>query len=163
LTPPTARRTLKAMGPVVGLFFVFVVVIVIISMASKSSGLSTSGMFSGTQQWSPYDNLASGGIAARGILLNVSRTGARAAGSTTMRRYENRFVTIDVEIPGQRPYEVSVTLTIPSNFVADVLPGATVELRIDPSDNTNMLVVGPGAGFSVAALNAGPAQSQVVT
>ena len=33
----------------------------------------------------------------------------------------------------------------------DVLPGATVELRIDPKNRANVAIVGPGAGHAFAS------------
>lgn len=98
-----------------------------------------------------YASLLASGIPGRGILLSVSRTSLGTVG-TGLSRYQLRAVTIDVEVAGRRPYEVSVTALIPMNLVRDVLPGATVELRVDPKDPTKLAIVGPGVGFNAASL-----------
>jgi len=63
------------------------------------------------------------------------------------RRFELRQVYIDVEIPGKPPYETSSRAVIPINLVRDVLPGATVELRVDPKNPSKIAIIGPGTGF----------------
>jgi hypothetical protein len=103
-----------------------------------------------------YDRLIAKGIPARGILLWVATTGTRSG--VAPRRFETRNVRMDIEIPGQAPYEAEVSPIIPASFVRDILPGATVELRIARRDRTRIAVVGPGAGFAVATLNATPAR-----
>jgi hypothetical protein len=92
-----------------------------------------------------YDNLLSKGIPARGILLEVARTGTKVG--TVRRRFERRTVTLDVEIPGQAPFALSTRPVIPINLVRDILPGSTVELRIDPKKASNIAIIGPGTGF----------------
>lgn len=94
-------------------------------------------------------SLGLGGTSARGILLAVSSTGTRAGTNQ-----ESRRVTIDIEIPGQPPYEVRTVATFPTCLRADVLPGATVELRVNPRNRTAPIsIVGPGVGFGVTQLN----------
>jgi hypothetical protein len=95
------------------------------------------------------DSLGLGGTAARGILLAVASTGAKAGTNR-----ESRRVTIDIEIPGQPPYEVRTVATFPTCLRGDVLPGATVELRVHPRNrNAPVSIVGPGVGFGVTQLN----------
>ena len=90
-----------------------------------------------------------GGTPARGILLAVASTGTRAGNNQ-----ESRQVTIDIEIPGQPPYEARTVATFPTCLRGDVLPGATVELRVNPSNrNAPVSIVGPGVGFGVTQLN----------
>jgi hypothetical protein len=90
-----------------------------------------------------------GGTPARGILLAVASTGTRAGTNQ-----ESRRVTIDIEVPGQPPYEVSTVATFPTCLRGDVLPGATVELRVHPRNrNAPVSIVGPGVGFGVTQLN----------
>jgi Cu/Ag efflux pump CusA len=67
-------------------------------------------------------------------------------------RVESRQVVLDVEIPGQAPYEVTTNVLVPLNLRADVMPGATVELRVDPKNNRTIAIVGPGSGFQVMGL-----------
>lgn len=95
--------------------------------------------------FTPYDRLVKNGIPARGILLQVAPRGVRAG--TRTRPFEQRQVYIDIEIPGQPPYEINASPIIPLNLVRDVLPGATVELRIDRGNRSNMAIIGPGVGF----------------
>jgi hypothetical protein len=91
-----------------------------------------------------YARLLKVGLPARGILLQVSAFKGRVQSGGL--RFESRNVTIDVEVIGQSPYEANVNLLIPSQLKNDVLPGATVELRVDPKNKKNMAVIGPGAG-----------------
>lgn len=97
-----------------------------------------------------YDTLVARGLPARGILLWVAPTGTKSG--TPARRFEIRQVRIDVEIPGREPYETNANPMIPLNLVRDVLPGATVELRVDPNNPSNMAIIGPGTGFVQQAL-----------
>jgi len=118
---------------VVGLIVVFLIILVIKGASSVSLGGNS------------YDSLVARGIPARGILLSVAPMGTKTG--TRLRRFEVRQVRIDVEIPGQAPYETNATPWIPINLVRDVLPGATVELRVDPKNPSNMAIIGPGTGF----------------
>ena len=125
------------MGAVFGLIVVFVIIMVV----KGAAGGGASGS---------YDALVANGTPARGILLQVSSTGTKIG--SVARRFELRSVTIDVEIPGKAPYEISATPVIPINLVRDVLPGATVELRVDPKNPSKMAIIGPGTGFVQQAL-----------
>jgi hypothetical protein len=118
-------------------FVGFIVVFLIIFVLKKANTIAVGG--------NRYDVLVARGIPARGILLSVASTGTKAG--TQARRFEVRQVRIDVEIPGQAPYETNATPWIPINLVRDVLPGATVELRVDPKNPSNMAIIGPGTGF----------------
>ena len=61
-------------------------------------------------------------------------------------------MTIDVEIPGEEPYEARMYALFPTNLVRDMLPGAAVELRVNRRDRSNAFIVGLAVGFSAAAL-----------
>jgi hypothetical protein len=98
-----------------------------------------------------YSWLASHGTPARGILLQVDATGTPVEGLLTP-GIQRRGVTIDIEIPGQPPYVVSASAYLPRNLAPDVLPGATVELRVHPRQRSNIAIVGPGTGFAASAL-----------
>jgi hypothetical protein len=37
---------------------------------------------------------------------------------------------------------------MPLNMANDILPGSTVELRVDRSNKSKLTIVGPGSGFS---------------
>jgi hypothetical protein len=98
-----------------------------------------------------YGWLTSHGTPARGILLQVDSAGVPVEGLLTT-GIQRRGVTIDVEIPGQPPYVISASIFIPRNLARDVLPGATVELRVHPRQRSNIAVIGPGTGFAALAL-----------
>ncbi|HVV81765.1 MAG TPA: hypothetical protein VHE35_01755 [Kofleriaceae bacterium] len=112
-------------------FLAIVIVVVLVTKAGSPAG--------------QYDRLLSGGVPARGILLRVASTGTKAG--TAARRFEVRQVYLDVEVPGQPPYEIAARPYIPMNLVRDVLPGATVELRVDRKRRDRIAIVGPGVGF----------------
>jgi hypothetical protein len=90
-------------------------------------------------------------LPAKGILLVVSPTPDRTTGVGASKR-QMRTVTVDIEVAGRPPYEITTQLAIPMNLVGDVLPGATVELRVDPNDRTNIVLVGPGVGLAAASV-----------
>jgi len=118
-------------GIIVGVVFFLIIFTLIGAAASGAS----------------YDGLVARGIPARGILLQVNPIGVRVPGSRA-RPCERRDVVIDVEIPGQPPYEIAASPIIPLNLVRDVLPGATVELRVHKRDRRRMAIVGPGVFFA---------------
>lgn len=120
-------------------FLILVIFFVVRPMvrAARGRGLSFGG------------SLDLSGTPARGILLAVAPTGTRVGTNQ-----ESRQVTIDIEIPGQPPYEVRTMATFPTCLRGDVLPGATVELRVHPNNRSAMVrIVGPGVGFGVTQLN----------
>jgi hypothetical protein len=96
---------------------------------------------------SGYAGLAANGVPARGILLEVSSIATSLQGG----QVKVRQVLIDVEIPGQAPFEARVSAMMPANLSADVIPGATMELRVHPKDRTTLAIVGPGVGFAGAS------------
>ena len=98
-----------------------------------------------------YNSVVRTGVPARGILLRVASVASGSVG-TGLYKLQLRQVTIDIEIPGRPPYEATVTARIPLNLVRDVLPGATVELRVDPKNAMNIAIVGPGVGFNSSSL-----------
>jgi hypothetical protein len=114
---------------------VIIVIIVILFVVSSRSGVG---------------QLMKKGVPARGILLQVSSFATRVPNSNP--RAERRQVTIDVEVPGQAPYVVSTMAVVLSTLRNDVMPGATVELRVDPKNKKNLAIVGPGSGFAVTGL-----------
>lgn len=125
-------------------FFVIIAVAVVFFIANASTPSSD------------FDRLVATGIPAIGVLLQVS---ARPTMTTTagLRRFQQRSITVDVEIPGHPPYVVSLGAWIPGNLVRDVLPGATVELRVDPKNRNKIMIVGPGVGFAGTSLVGGQA------
>jgi hypothetical protein len=108
------------------------------------------------KQIGELDRLAATGTPARGLVLQVApqRTGRVAWNG---RSFEQRSVVLEVEIPGQAPYEISLQPLIPQAMARNVLPGATIDLRVDPANPQNIAIVLPG-GFSPAFVGApGPA------
>jgi hypothetical protein len=130
VSPDTSGATL---GGIIGLVIVLFVIFAIVGARSKGGS---------------YDQLMAKGIPARGILIQVDKIGTRAP-NTRGRPFELRGCTIDVEIPGQEPYQVIGQPLIPLFLSRDVLPGATVELRVHPTDKTKIAIVGPGVGFNI--------------
>jgi hypothetical protein len=94
-----------------------------------------------------FDRLSASGIPARGILLQVAQTSS-GLGGPIGRRFQRRSIRIDIEVPGHAPYEINAFAWIPMNCVRDVLPGATVELRVDPTNRQKFAIIGPGVGFA---------------
>ncbi len=133
------------MGGIVALLVIGFIVFTVV----KSAGGATS-----------FDRLRKSGTPARGILLRVAPQGTRTARVPVS--IENRRVRVDVEIPGQAPYEVDAVASFPANLRGDVLPGATVELRVDPKNRNALAIVGPGATFA-AALLLGPQTASTET
>ncbi len=123
-------------------FFVIVCIVVFVLVQSAAK--------KGTTLRGPaaeFDRLVAKGAPARGILLQVSSTGVRVPGGTQLRRFQRRQISLDVEIDGETPYETSTTPLFPTNLVSDILPGATVELRVDRKNRDNIAIVGPGASL----------------
>ena len=85
-------------------------------------------------------------VPARGIMLNVPIIGRRTRHRG--QRFEIRSCRVDVEPQGFAPYEVTADVYIPSNLVRDVLPGSTLEVRVDSSNLGNVLVIGPDVGYA---------------
>jgi hypothetical protein len=122
------------------ILFVIFVVLVLVVRAQK-------GGRSGT---------VSRGLLARGIILQADQFATET--SYLGQRFELRRLTLDVEVPGRAPYEVSITPRIPR--IVEALPGATLDLRVDPSNPQNIEVVGPaGATDWIRAAAAVPGQT----
>jgi hypothetical protein len=121
---------------------IFLVPLVRAVLSSKQGNTSTSG----------FDALVAKGIPARGLVLQASQ---QSTGVTmNFRRFEQRSMTLDVEIPGQAPYTCTGVFLIPRGLV-EPTPGASLELAVDRSNANNVVVVGPG-GFTGPWLNLGP-------
>jgi hypothetical protein len=94
------------------------------------------------------------GKSALGILLQVSPMASRSGYGLV--RTETRSMRVDVEVPGEMPYVVDAMVQYPSNLARDIVPGATVELRVSSASRQQIEIVGPGVGFSSAAFFTGP-------
>lgn len=132
------------MGLVFG-FMVFMFFAFFIAMSGNRGAQgnlsSGGGFFSGG-----VFGLRTNGTPARGIMMSVSTTGRRA--NNNGQRYEIRSARVDIEADGMSPFEINTDVYIPGNLVRDVLPGSTMELRIDPSNQGYVLVIGPDVGFA---------------
>ena len=121
---------------------IFLVPLVRAMVGSTQANTSTSG----------FDALVANGIPARGLVLQASQ---QSRGVTmSFRRFEQRMMTLDVEIPGQAPYTCTGTFMIPRGL-AEPTPGASLELAVDRKNPNNVVVLGPG-GFTGPWLNLGP-------
>ena len=114
-------------------------------------------IFKGAKKGAPmnaqaFSALARGGVGARGLVLTSSQlsTGVRSGG----RRFERRTMTIEVEIPGKPPYITSGAFLVPRGLVEGI-PGSSLELSVDPSDQSSLVILGPG-GFTGPWLQSGP-------
>jgi hypothetical protein len=133
--------------------FIFVVVCIGAFVAMQSGGPNTGASSTGTPSLGgsgsstlDFYGLLQSGVQARGILLKVSSQRS-ARGTASQGFYEVRNVSLDIELPGQKPYQVDCPVSIPVNLCADILPGATLELRVDPQNPRNVAVFGPGVGL----------------
>jgi hypothetical protein len=96
------------------------------------------------------------GVLARGLVLSAGRQSTEA--SIGNQRFEMRTLVLDVEVPGKPPYEVSLTTLIPR--ICEALPGATLDLRVDPAKPSNLAIVGPlGASQWIGAAANVPGQT----
>ncbi len=100
-----------------------------------------------------YSRLSASGLVARGILLEVGPAPVVTSESSTRPNFRRRRIRIDVELPGQPPYELNTSIAFPSNMARAVLPGATVEVRVDPKNRAKLIIVGPGANLSANFFN----------
>jgi hypothetical protein len=132
-----------------GLIFVFVVAIIlwVVIAVARSSNVQTNGVGS-------LDQLANTGIRGRALVLAASQV---SFGSTINgRRFERRTMTLDVEAPNRAPYVVAGDFLVPRGLI-DPIPGASLDVAIDPGNPNNIAVLGPG-GFSGPWIRVGPPQ-----
>jgi hypothetical protein len=105
--------------------FVFFILPAVLSAASRKAGA------------------LGGAVVGRGLVLSASRY----AGETLQwgKRMETRKLTLDVEVPGAAPFEVTVTPAIPR--FCEALPGSVLDVRVNPRSPQGLTVIGP-AGAS---------------
>lgn len=122
---------------VVALVIVAVVVFLIIRAAAANQGILA---------------LETKGVPARGLVLACDRV---SIGRTINgRRFGLFTMTVDVEpYAGGEPYVCSGAYLVPRGQVEPV-PGASLELMLDPKNKNQLLVIGPG-GFSGPWLRVG--------
>jgi hypothetical protein len=98
------------------------------------------------------DRLAQRGIRGRGLVLSAFQM---SQGVTLgSRRFERKQMTLDIEIPGRAPYLVNGQFLVPRGQV-EAIPGQSLEVAVDPSNPSQVAVLGPG-GFTGPWLNVGP-------
>jgi hypothetical protein len=100
----------------------------------------------------PTKMLTSGRI-ARGILLRVDIPQTRWAAEGGRTNWQRRRIRIDVELPGEAPYEIDDWVQFPTNMSGNILPGATVELRVDPKKKNRVVISGPGVALGAGFFN----------
>lgn len=112
----------------------FTIIITIVSVALPC--LLTVGIFAGIFWWQRNQqkkamNLAQNGIQGTGTIMGLADTG--------MRMNDNPRVQLQmqIELPGQPPYTVNKTITIPLIRLSQVQVGQQVVVFVDPADPTN--------------------------
>lgn len=119
------------MGAIVAIVFTAVPIVLVIALISAQM-----------KQIREQEQLAATGVPASGLVLQVARTGMKF--SMNGRTYDQRSLVLEVDIPGQPPYEVSVQPLIPRGMLRNILPGATIDIRVDPMNPQRVAVVLPG-------------------
>jgi len=122
---------------------IFVVVAVLRAVFRAASLQAPGNLFGGA---SPQ------GLQARGLVLTCNRVSS--AVTVNGRRFEQRSMTLDVEIPGRPPFVTSGTFLVPRGIV-ETIPGSSLELAVHPTNMNQITVLGPG-GFTGPWLNLGP-------
>lgn len=112
----------------------FTIIITIVAVAIPC--LLTVGIFAGVIIWQRNQqkkamNLAQNGIQGTATIMGLSDTG--------MRMNDNPRVQLQmqIELPGQPPYTVNKTVTIPLIRLSQVQVGQQVVVFVDPADPTN--------------------------
>jgi hypothetical protein len=107
-------------------------------------------ILSGRKQAQQVADLTTTGILGRAIILQADRNSSRT--TVNGQRMEQRAVLLDIELPGQQPYEMSLSAAIPR--IVEALPGSSVDVRVDPKDPSNVMIVGPaGSSAWLASTN----------
>ncbi len=150
--PPPVHHEQQDDGAPVGIivFVVFVTVFIWIVVAAARRKAAGIGGIGGAAS---FDRLANSGIRARALVLASSNvaTGMTVGG----RRFEQRVMTLEIEIPGRDPYVIAQgTFMVPRGLVEPV-PGSSLDVAVHPRDPNNVSVIGPG-GLSGPWLNFGP-------
>ena len=134
-------------SPVVGSLVVVAIITIFIWVIVSAAKRGASGV-------AARGRLQQSGMPGRGLVLasSVIAVGVRVGGQ----RYEQRTMTIEVEVAGRAPYVIQGTFLIPRGLV-EAIPGSSLELAVDPRTPNNIAVLGPG-GFTGPWLNVGPPQ-----
>ncbi len=126
------------MGAVISfIIFVFIFVVVAISKSASVAG---------------RNRLAQQGLRGRGLVLASQNNAVNTR--VNGQRFEQRPMTLEVEVQGRAPYVIQGTFLIPRGLV-DAIPGSSLEVAVDPNNPSSVVVLGPG-GFTGPWLNSGP-------
>ena len=117
------------------------------------TGLIVWAIVAGVRNAGANNRLMRSGLIARGILLRVDIPLTRWSAEGVRQAFRRFRLRIDVELPGQAPYEIDQLISFPTNMGKLILPGSTVELRVDPKNRKNVMIAGPGVGLSAAFFN----------
>jgi hypothetical protein len=138
---------------IVGSILVVVVFAVVLTKIIRAISAAASGNpFGGTSATGLYTPQ---GLRARALVLMSNRVSSGV--TVNGRRFEQRSMTLDVEIPGRPPFVASGTFLVPRGIV-EALPGSSLELDVHPTNMNRITVLGPG-GFTGPWLNYGPPNS----
>lgn len=126
----------------VGLVFFFIVLPALLKASARTASVRQ------------FDRLQASGRRGRALVLSASPIvkGVTING----RRFQQRQMTIEVEVEGYPPYEVTDTFAVPRGFV-EAIPGSSLDVAVDLANRKNVAVLGPG-GFTGPWLQSGPPQ-----
>ena len=122
--------SLSSVGYFIGFVVAFIIIVWLIKRASGGVSSITA--------------LQQNGVRGRGLVLASAQlsTGVTVNG----RRFEQRDMTIDVEIPGRPPYVARGLFLVPRGQ-GEGIPGSSLDISVDPSNPDRLTILGPG-GFS---------------
>jgi hypothetical protein len=99
-----------------------------------------------------YRALARSGVRGRALVLSASKIESTAF--INMDPYVVRSMTLEIEVAGRAPYQVTDSFAVPRGFV-EAKPGASLDVAVHPHRPKRVAVLGPG-GFSGPWLRTGP-------
>jgi len=105
-----------------------------------------------TGQPAVYDRLAAKGLPGRALVLSSFQMAQGV--SFGLRRFQRRQMTIEIEVAGMAPYQLTNTFLVPRGVV-EPIPGASLDVAVDPKNPQNVAVLGPG-GFTGPWIRLGP-------
>ncbi|MBN1771743.1 MAG: hypothetical protein JXB32_10805 [Deltaproteobacteria bacterium] len=76
------------------------------------------------------------GLRGQGAILGVARTGTEINNVPMMR------IRLRVQLEGMPPYEAETKMLIPPQVMAQLTPGATVSVRVDPQNPADVMIEG---------------------
>ncbi len=100
-------------------------------------------MFKGMGQNS---NLMANGVMAPAMILNVQDTGA------SLNDKPQAAITLQVNPPGQAPFQAVSTMFIDRFQVGMLIPGAQVQVKYDPANPSKVVIASFGPGIPSKSL-----------